>query len=373
MNQPKQNKHGLSRYIKTSIKEQIRKDAGYGCVFCGCVLVEYEHIEPEFHNAEVHDPSKMTLLCPMCHDKVTKKLISKKKIWLAKDNPRGLSDGFVSDTIFVATDSLDLDIGNARTSMMAVAINLYGKPMFWFEPCLSDGGEEFKICCIFYGHNGKPIAYINRNEYIAIVGRQDIISKGTTLKIIDKKFGCLLELSREGDKPLHIKQLFTQLYSTKVVVNGVDSPIRFGNINLPNDELGSIGGLTLAGQGYTLNGIQTALGLGGIPTERVLSPIATAIAIHKHGQQISKFDGSHIAWKLGNKLVNKSYKYVGTIDGSIINSIAGEFVANLINNQIVYANEQYDSGEPIFIIPNDRGSRNARVFSGYDLSHRFVG
>jgi len=372
MNQAKKNKHGLSRYIKSSIKEKIRKDAGYGCIFCGCVLVEYEHIEPEFHNAEKHDPNKMTLLCPMCHDKVTKKIISKKKVWLAKDKPKGLINGYVSDTIFVATDSLSLDIGNTRTSMMAVAINLYGKPMFWFEPCFEDGDEEFKICCIFYGHDGKPIAYINRNEYIALVGRQDIISKGTTLKISDKKVGCLLELSREGDRPLHIKQLFTQLYSTKVVVNGAESPICFGNVNLPNEKLSSIGSLTLAGQGYSPNGVQTALGLGGIPTEKYFSAIFTAMAININSQKVIKFDGSHIAWVLGNRLVSKSYKYVGIIEGSNIYSITGEFVANLINSQIVYANDQYDSGEPIFIIPNDRRSKNARIFSGYDLSHRFI-
>ena len=371
MSQSKKNKHGLSRYIKTSVKEKIRRDAGFGCVFCGCVLVEYEHIEPEFHNAKKHDPDNMTILCPMCHDKVTKKIISKKKVWEAKKKPKALEDGYVSDTLFVETDSLDLHIGNARTSMMAVAINLYGKPLFWFEPYSNDGEIGFKLCCIFYGPNGKAIAYINRNEYIALVGKQDIVSKGSSLKITDKNLGCLLELSREGDEPLHIKKLFTQLYQLKVVIDGAESPIRFGNINLPKDNLSAIGSLTLAGSGCSPNGVQTALGLGGIPAQSLFTPIASALIIHLYGKEVLKFDGTVIAWRLGDKLINKSYKQVGVISGDKIQSITGEFVANFVNSQIVYSHDQYESGEPIFVIPNDRKSKNVRITCGYDLSYRF--
>ncbi len=219
MSNSKKNKYNLSRYIPSGIKEKIRRDAGFGCVFCGCVLVEYEHIEPEYHNAKEHDPEKMTLLCPMCHDKVTKKLLSKKMVWAAKKSPKAFTDGYVSDTLMVATGSLELLMGSARTTMMSVAVNLYGKPLFWFEP--SDD-EHYKLCCIFYGAEGKPVAYINRNEYIAIVGKQDIVSKGTSLKITDKNHGVLLELSREGDKPLHVKRLFTQLkllFQEKIVLS----------------------------------------------------------------------------------------------------------------------------------------------------------
>lgn len=372
MSQSKKNKHGLSRYIKASVKEKIRRDAGFGCVFCGCVLVEYEHIEPEFHNAKEHDPGKMTLLCPMCHDKVTKKHISKNKVWKAKESPKALKDGYVRDTLFVATDSLDINIGNARTSMMAIAIKLYGKPLFWFEPHSTEDGEEFRVCCIFYGPNGQPIAYINRNEYIAIVGKPDIVSKGSSLKITDKKLGCLLEISREGDEPLHIKRLFAQLYSTKVIIDGEDSPIRFGDINLSNNDLSSIGGLTLAGSGYTPNGLQTALALGGVPVQKLFNPIASVIITNLYGKVLRRFDGSIIGWQLGNKLINKSHKFVGIIEGLRIKSIAGEFIANLVNDQILYPSDQYESGEPIFVIPNDRKSRNARITNGYDLSYRFT-
>jgi len=118
MSSSNRNKHGLSRYIKTEVKEQIRREAGFGCVFCGCILVEYEHIEPEFHGAEVHDPTRMTLLCPICHDKVTKRIISKRKVWEAKQNPKALERGYVNDMLMVATENLELLLLDDKTLLV---------------------------------------------------------------------------------------------------------------------------------------------------------------------------------------------------------------------------------------------------------------
>ena len=58
------NKFELSRTIPEPIKRQIRQDSGFGCVICGLGIIQYEHVDPEFHLAKIHDPSKMTLLCP---------------------------------------------------------------------------------------------------------------------------------------------------------------------------------------------------------------------------------------------------------------------------------------------------------------------
>lgn len=79
MNKENINKHGLKRYIEADIRRKIRHDAGYGCVICGNIFVDYEHIEPEFKDAKKHDPEKMTLLCKGCHDDVTDTRISKKE------------------------------------------------------------------------------------------------------------------------------------------------------------------------------------------------------------------------------------------------------------------------------------------------------
>ena len=362
------NKHGLSRYIPAKVRETIRKDAGFGCVFCGCVLVEYEHIEPEFHNALEHDPERMTILCPLCHDKVTKKILSKNQVWSAKENPKGLEQGYVNDMLFSKSDGLEFLLGSMGTLNTGIALTLYGKPLFWFEES-GDEDAPYTICCIFYGLDGSPIAYINRNEYIALVRNQDIVSVGTRLTISDKKNGCILEISREGGEPLHIKKLYTQLYDTKLFIKDESSPVLFGNINTPEENLGGIGSLTIAGQGIE----SKAVALGDIPYRGIGNRLTVAINAILYGNQIANESGQSKGWIHNGNLINSNGELVGLVRDGNAYSITGEFVSHFKAGCLIYPRDQYDDGEPIFVKSSSRKGRAARSLDGFDLSHRFFG
>lgn len=362
------NKYGLSRYIPTQIREAIRRNAGFGCVFCGCVLVEYEHIEPGFNNAEEHDPEKMTILCPMCHDKVTKKILSKKQVWAAKEHPKGLEQGYVNDMLFSKSDGLEFLLGNMSTTNMGIAISLYGKPLFWFEESKNED-EPYTICCIFYGRDGSPIAYVNRNEYIALVRTQDIVSIGTRLTISDKKNGCILEITREGGDPLHIKKLYTQLYGMQLMIKDENSPVLFGNINEPEEKLSGIGSLSLVGQGLE----SKAIALGGIPSREIGNKLKVAIDSIIYGSKIIDENGQHKGWFLNGNLINFNGELMGMVRDNKAYSIAGEFVCDFQEGRLVYPHDRYDSGEPIFIKNNSRNGWAVRKNKGYDLCYRFFG
>tara|TARA_R110001592_G_scaffold243783_1_gene504849 strand:+ start:91306 stop:92712 length:1407 start_codon:yes stop_codon:yes gene_type:complete len=60
------NQHGLSRHIPDDVKSKIRVNSKFGCVVPNCrnPFYEYEHIIPEFKDAQEHDPDKMCLVCP---------------------------------------------------------------------------------------------------------------------------------------------------------------------------------------------------------------------------------------------------------------------------------------------------------------------
>ena len=90
-----QNKYGLKRYIRPAIKRLIRENSGFGCVICGGSDYTYEHIDPEFNDADAHDPNKMTLLCFACHGKVTTKKWSKEKVKQAMAAPFRKAQGYV--------------------------------------------------------------------------------------------------------------------------------------------------------------------------------------------------------------------------------------------------------------------------------------
>ncbi len=60
------NKFGLSRYVPTEIRREIRKRCGFGCVVCGTPIYDYAHIIPFIETTE-HDPSNIILLCRNHH------------------------------------------------------------------------------------------------------------------------------------------------------------------------------------------------------------------------------------------------------------------------------------------------------------------
>src|SRR5688500_17481791 len=97
------NKHGLTRSVPPATKAQIRKAAGFGCVICGVVIAHYEHIEPEWHDAREHDPDRMTLLCASCHDRVTRRMWSKERVWNAKANPITFREGKCRESLDLAS------------------------------------------------------------------------------------------------------------------------------------------------------------------------------------------------------------------------------------------------------------------------------
>ena len=80
--------------MPSEIKKEFRKRSGFGCVICGLFIYEYEHILPEFKDAREHNPNNICLLCPNCHSKVKKKLISKKEVMCAYKNPITLKRGY---------------------------------------------------------------------------------------------------------------------------------------------------------------------------------------------------------------------------------------------------------------------------------------
>lgn len=355
------NKYGLKRYIPSEIRTKIRKDAGFGCAICGCVLVDYEHIEPEFHEAKEHDPDRMTLLCIACHGRVTRKLVSKKTVWEAKSNPKALQDGFVHDLLFVNTDDMEIKIGNSISKKTKVILTIYGKPIIWFEPPLIEG-EPSKLCAIFYDHNGKVISYINRNQFIAYSSNQDVKSESTELSIKSNGIKCLL-MDREGGKVLHISKMQGRYLSTSVTVDSVGALIvNQGNSSSTLNEL-------------HVENCGSAIYLGGPPAKVKYRKISIAIMLAQRQDKraIQNIKSELVGWILNGEIFNKKYELVGFVRGDQAFSIVNEYIGEVVGTHIVYKDNYYESGEPIFTSQENIEFRNIHPGIGYDVSFRLFG
>lgn len=62
----------------------------------------YEHIDPEFKDAQEHDPACMALLCGGCHDRVTRGYLSKQTVSRCRKDPWCLSNGRCHDSFDVS-------------------------------------------------------------------------------------------------------------------------------------------------------------------------------------------------------------------------------------------------------------------------------
>jgi hypothetical protein len=355
------NKHGLKRYVPTDVKRKIRKDAGFGCVICGCVLVDYEHIHPEYSDAKEHDSEKMTLLCLDCHGRVTRKLISKKTVWEAKSKPKALQNGYVHDVLFVNTDELEIKIGNSTSKFTKTILTIHGKPIIWFEPPSLEG-EPSKLCAIFHNANGKPISYINRNQFTALTNNQDVKSESTELSIFAAHKECLV-IDRKGDSVLEIKKMEGGYLNTSVLINPDGALIiKQGESNLTLSK-------------FHVENCGSAIHLGDPPSQMKYNKLVIAMIIARNTNVFSILNckGKNAGWLINNEFLNKKYELVGTRRKDDVYNICDEFIGRHIGSYIVHKNDCYNSGEPIYTSQESINFRDLNPELGYDISFRLFG
>jgi hypothetical protein len=136
----KKNQYGLSRHIPEPIKRIIRQRCGFGCVICGNGFYTYEHFEPEFRYAKLHNPSGMTLLCWEHQMKKKNGWISKDDVVRANKNPKCNQKGFAKHLF---------NLGNV-------------------SPKILFAGVTFQDCDVLIKVNNSPILSISKPETLLI-------------------------------------------------------------------------------------------------------------------------------------------------------------------------------------------------------------
>ena len=183
MNHKKQiNKHGLSRYIPSDVRRQVRKKCGFRCIVCGCPICEYEHLTPTFAEAEFHDPAGIVLLCGSCHNRVTQGLWSKEKITEHAGRPFCSESDSISDAFDVGNRFPIVQIGSAKWIDTPIVLRVFGEPILRVDAPEEDGGP-FRLSGVFCDEDGKEIFRIEQNEWFGSIENWDIEIVGRRLTI----------------------------------------------------------------------------------------------------------------------------------------------------------------------------------------------
>ncbi|PXW33200.1 hypothetical protein DET57_1392 [Klebsiella oxytoca] len=376
MKNAQKNKHGLKRYIEADIARKIRQDAGYGCVMCGVMFVDYEHIEPEFKDAREHDPEKMTLLCKPCHDDVTYKRKTKKKVWLAKADPFTKKHGLVKGIFDPETEFKEVKIGSLTSTGSSIFMKVFGKPIFWFsEP--EDPDEPIGFNAIFSSSDGM-IGYMEKNIFHGVVAKHDIDSHGFTIEIRKEKGKILLVMHIEGDATIYVERFSIDYLGYNITVNKKGATLRGGNIHGSFD----ISNVTIAMDRDRDS--TCAFSIGHPPRNKIRDGISfvkkTIIAsLLNIERTVFSSNGDVVGWVLDNIITSKDYECIAVIKrndkGEIgVFNILDEFIGLLKKTtkgySVIYNDTKYPSGEPIWISNNHIKARNTFLLKEYDLSHR---
>lgn len=213
------NRHGLSRTIPKEVKRIVRQRDGFGCVMCANPIIDYEHVEPTFANAKEHDPNCITLLCPICHRKVTGRAISKSLVQQAMLSPAAKKVGYIGNNIQFSDSHPTVIFGGAQLIRCKIPLHVMGEDIISIE--YIDG--KYLLNARFWDSTGKQTLTIDKNEWIATSKNIWDLKVVANKIIIQEKRGKAAMTLRIEDNERIVIENFEMLIKNTFMFKGNDS------------------------------------------------------------------------------------------------------------------------------------------------------
>jgi hypothetical protein len=225
------NAYGLTRDIPSSVKRLVRQQCGFGCVICGLGIVQYEHVDPEFKDAQHHDPDCIALFCPQCHAKVTTGMWSKQKIKLAMQDPKCKQVGYTREFFDFVRGYPSLRFGGITLYNCPTPIAISEHPLFSIKPS-EDPDSPFRFSGYFTDSKGNRSLKIIDNEWQASTSAWDVEIQGPTITIRERHRFIHLILRVNPPSEIIVEMLKMSLAGYTFEANG-----DFLHVGLPDGKI----------------------------------------------------------------------------------------------------------------------------------------
>lgn len=192
----RRNKHGLSRYIPRAVKEEVRRQCNFGCIFDGNLVYHYDHFAPEFVDCKSHEPEGIALLCPVHHEKKKKRRLGNELIAEQRKRPFSQVSGFGHTTLDWVRGPLSVRIGSQEVVEVETVLRANGTRLLWIDRPRS-ACEPFQLSGDIYDRSGRRVIRIRQNELVASTDRWDIRHESNRLLIVDPDGQVVLDLVHE--------------------------------------------------------------------------------------------------------------------------------------------------------------------------------
>lgn len=200
-----QNKFGLHRYIDEATRRVVRQRCGFGCVICGCAVIQYHHFAPPFADARSHDPAGITLLCGQCHDRAGRGIIDTATIIAANACPRCQQSGYSKDLLFIGNSRVPVRFGSSHVHAPTVLMYDDRVVIGLSEPEVV--GSPLQLNAVLTDDTENEVLRIVNNEWQVGINRYDIRTTNDRLTINDAPGEIVLEMSLATAAEVHIRRL----------------------------------------------------------------------------------------------------------------------------------------------------------------------
>ncbi|OLS61561.1 HNH endonuclease [Pseudomonas putida] len=200
------NKHGLGRYVPQDVRREVRRRCGFGCVICGLAYYDYEHFNPDFKDAMVHDPKGMTLLCMQCNQKRARGTLSSESVAKANANPRCKQDGFASELFDIGQDPVEVRFASSIFIGCETILQISGVKVLSLKPP-TEPGMPFLLSGIFSDSSGSTTLRIEDNVWYAGDENWDVEVSGPRITIRRELFDVALQIKVEPPRVLIIERI----------------------------------------------------------------------------------------------------------------------------------------------------------------------
>ncbi|WP_201005329.1 hypothetical protein [Pseudomonas cichorii] len=176
------NKHGLGRSVPQSVRREIRRRCGFGCVICGLAYYDYEHFSPDFKDAKEHNPEGMTLLCMQCNQKRARGTLSAQTVARANDNPKCKQLGFASELFDFGLDPVEIRFSGVTFTGCRALIQISGVDVLSFRPPVEQGSPML-LSGLLSDTSGATTLKIVDNEWFVGDENWDVEVQGPRVSI----------------------------------------------------------------------------------------------------------------------------------------------------------------------------------------------
>jgi len=201
------NEFGLQRNIPADVKRAVRQRCGFGCVLCAGAIFEYEHFNPPFARARRHDAAGITLLCPTCHAKKTRNLLSERRVREANAAPAALDKRYAYSDLEGTQAKPFVRLAGLLLRNCDMPLEIRGFPVLQIEAAEGAGSPYALSARFFFNARGVPSLFIRRNEWQVLADTWDVEVVGASVTIRDGPGNIALRLRFEPGEGLVVERM----------------------------------------------------------------------------------------------------------------------------------------------------------------------